>query len=155
AYRLVRQGLRSERYAALVLHLLAWIESRGWRRQDLADGSLALLSPLRPVACELLGKRARKARKPARRFAELDGEARHDFRIALKKLRSAAACLYGLYRPAVGRRYVKCVARLQDKLGLLNDLRTAEAMVEELAGSEAASPDVQHGAAVASGWLRS
>jgi inorganic triphosphatase YgiF len=154
AYDVLRVNLLSERYAGLVLELLTLIEARGWRQQEISDGSAALMSPLGGMAGDLLDRRLRKARKRARRFDELDPDARHDFRISLKKLRYAADSFRMLYKPATARRYVKRLACLQTGLGRLNDLHSAERLLDELAPAADAASALRHGADVASGWLR-
>lgn len=54
-------------------------------------------------------------------------------RIAAKKARYAAAFFLDLLPQGRSRRYLKCLSRLQSRLGALNDLAVADRLLEELA----------------------
>ena len=76
----------------------------------------------------------RQLRRSARRFAELDEEARHRLRKRVKRLRYALEFTRGLFEAKKLARLVKALAELQTRLGALNDagvalqaLRTAPA----------------------------
>jgi CHAD domain-containing protein len=58
--------------------------------------------------------------------------ARHELRIALKKLRYASEFFRSLYGRKDARRYLRRLSRLQDLLGALNDVATAGRVLQEL-----------------------
>lgn len=88
--------------------------------------------PLTEFAREQIVSHARKARKLARRHAELDATERHRLRIAGKKLRYSLE----FFAPLLPQRrlapYLLALSRMQDELGMINDQVTAEALIKEL-----------------------
>ena len=152
AYRLVQQTITAPRYTDFVLRLLTWTETRGWRQQAVSEASVNLLAPLGHLAAELLERRHRKARRLARRFDKLAPPERHQLRIALKKLRYALDSLQELYRPKPVQRYLRCLASLQDDLGIVNDIATMDGLLEDLQKSTAAGAAIRDGAALMQGW---
>lgn len=152
-YDLVRKTMDDPRYTALLLEVGGWIEGRRWRAEG-PDHAL-LNQPIRDLADTLLNKRHRKARKLGRDFATLHTEGRHEVRIALKKLRYAIDFLGSLYGPAKSKSYVKALARMQDDLGHLNDVATAETMLSELRSRRRAAETkeaLQRAAGTVIGW---
>ena len=131
AYRKAARAIRSTRYTGLMLRLLRWFESCGWRE---GDGGAGLGQPIDAIAARVLRDRRRVARKRSKGFGGQSAEERHRLRIALKKLRYGAELLASLYegRAAV-ERFVKRVKRLQDDLGRANDVRVGHDIVAELA----------------------
>jgi triphosphatase len=149
AYEQVRATLRGQDYADLVLQLVCWIERAGWRQNVDIDLLVTQRRPLVELAARNLDKRHRRARKRGRHFAALDAEARHEVRIALKKLRYAVDFFDRLYPERAARRYGKQLAKLQDELGYMNDAAVAHALVNELRA--AADPADREAAALAAG----
>lgn len=88
----------------------------------------------------------RAVRRDARRFAQLDDEARHTLRKRGKRLRYAIEFVGSLFDTRQAARFAKRLRRLQNRLGVLNDASTALA----LWSVEAAS---RPGNAFAVGWL--
>src|SRR5207244_2816775 len=78
-------------------------------------------------------KRDRQLRKRSKRLRQLAPADRHRARIAAKKLRYAAEFFAPLYREARAARYIDALARLQGALGKLNDLATADRLLDDLA----------------------
>lgn len=126
--------LREPRYAELMVQLNDWLGERRWR----PDGALAKDSPLAERAARAALPLLRKAEKRlARRIDGLeDGDApgRHRVRIAAKKARYAAEFFRDLLPTRRVKRYVGHLEKLQDRLGLLNDLAVADHLLEELKG---------------------
>jgi triphosphatase len=152
AYGLVQQTIATRRYTDVVLRLLTWTETRGWRQQAVSETSVDLLAPLGELAAELLERRHRKARRLARHFEALTPEERHGLRIAIKKLRYAVDSLQELYRPKAVRRYLRRLAGLQDDLGIVNDIATMDKLLEELQKMRGNGEALRHGAALMQGW---
>lgn len=131
----VRDVLASQRYADLALELAAWVERRGWR-EGAAPADEAVRrrqgEGIEAFARRVLKKRHRAVERRGRGFAGLDPEARHELRIALKKLRYGTDFLAGLFPGKRLDRHRKAVARMQDRLGHLNDVAVASRLVHEL-----------------------
>ena len=149
----VGEVLRSQRYARLVLTLGAWTSGRTWRNQPLSEGAASLFSPARDFAGALLERRLGKARRLGARIAESD-EARHALRIQLKKLRYTGEFFRDLYPVGGAKRFLRRVSRLQDALGHLNDVATAERILGTLLQRMGAERGAAHdrAAGYVEGW---
>jgi len=88
----------------------------------------------------------RQLRRSARRFAELDEEARHRLRKRVKRLRYALEFTRGLFEAKKLARLVKALSELQTRLGALNDAGVA---LQALRTAPATDPAVSF----ALGWL--
>lgn len=153
AYRAMREIMTSTRYTEIVLRMMEWVETRAWRRQEVSETSVLLLSPVGDLADGLIEKRYRKVRKLAKDFDRLDAEGRHTLRIALKKLRYGIDSFEPIYEWKPVARYVKRVSALQNDLGLLNDVATAEKLIGDLPKSTSGGDDPFRGATIMQGWL--
>jgi CHAD domain-containing protein len=83
-----------------------------------------------------------------------DAAARHEARIAAKKLRYASEFFLGLgpkARADLYRPFVKALAELQDRLGVLNDLAVAEPMVPGLLAGAKDAPRIAYAAGLIMG----
>jgi len=134
AYAAVAAALGSSRYSGLILELLRWRVLRAWRVQALDANSARLFQPIGDLAGELLGQAHRRARKRGRGFARLPVNERHRVRIAVKKLRYTVEFFDDLYGGPGQAHYLKRLMRLQDDLGHLNDVATAERLLGEVLG---------------------
>jgi len=154
AYGVMRETVASSDYTDFALGMMGWIETRGWRERTGAAAAALLRAPLGDMADELLERRHRKARKLAKRFTELDPAGRHKLRIALKKLRYAIDAMQRIYAAKPAKRHLKRLSRLQDDLGLLNDVATTDRLLRELVDAPASTGDPRRGAALVQGWYR-
>lgn len=155
AYGEVREALLSPRYADLVLGLAAWGARRGWREGADVDLRLRQHEPAAAFAAGVLERRRRKVLKRGRRFERLLPAERHRVRIALKKLRYGIDFFGDLFPRKRVRRFGKAAARMQDRLGHLNDVAVARRLVGEIVdglppGAEAAAVALGGGQLV--GW---
>ncbi len=150
----VRAALRSERYPRLVLLLGGWVARAGWRRQALSEEAALLFQPAETYAHLLLARRHRKSKRLGRDFEHASWEAKHALRIQLKKLRYATEFFQDLYAHKQVRPYIRRLARLQDGLGHLNDVATAERLLDELLQriGEETSADHHRAAGFVAGW---
>jgi triphosphatase len=116
----------SERFRALMIDAAAWVETGGWRTQHEAQ------APIRPFARHALKRHQKKLEKLGRTARGGDDGARHHLRIEAKKLRYAAEALTDLFGEKRANRYLRHVRDLQEALGALNDLVTAEPLIAAL-----------------------
>ncbi len=139
AYERLVAALTTPRARLLPLDLLAWVETGAWRRRKKAG------RPLADFASDRLDRRWRKVKHGAASLPGADDEARHDFRIEIKKLRYAVEFLAGLFadegRAKKLKAFRSALERLQEELGALNDAATGATMLAEAGlepGGEAA-----------------
>jgi CHAD domain-containing protein len=86
AYDAALAALDSERFRGAMLNLVAWIATGDWRREH----AEAAAQPVTAFAASALDRFWRKVKKGGRGLGTIGDEARHDVRIAGKKLRYAA-----------------------------------------------------------------
>ncbi|MBY0437279.1 MAG: CHAD domain-containing protein, partial [Burkholderiales bacterium] len=110
---------------------------------------------IRRFAAGTLDRRHRAVIAIGGRPSGLDIEARHELRIAVKKLRYAAesfATLGGGKAEKAAGSYLAAISRLQQSLGILNDMATAERLVSPgPAGAFEGAID-EAGLALLAGW---
>jgi triphosphatase len=115
-----------ERFRILMIDATGWVETGAWISADAAQ------EPARAFAARTLDHRLDKLLKRGRKLADRDDAARHEARIEAKKLRYAAEGFAGLWPEKKTDRFVERVKHLQDALGALNDLATAEPLLASL-----------------------
>jgi inorganic triphosphatase YgiF len=131
AYAQAVRVVRSRRYTALLLHLLRWFGSCGWRSATVAR---ALDQPIGNLSGAVLDRRLRAVKRRSKGFAGQSARQRHRLRIALKKLRYATEVLAELYPAKACEGFGTRLKRLQDDLGDANDVRVGRDIVADLAG---------------------
>lgn len=84
----------------------------------------------------------------------LDVEARHELRLALKKLRYAADFFAGLYPRKAAKKGLKVLAALQEALGGFNDAASVDAILARVvaAAPSVRRPALERAALFVSGW---
>ena len=82
-------------------------------------------------AAKALDRRRKRLLKLAADLKGVDDQARHDARIAAKKLRYAAEAFAPLF-DADAKPFIKSVKQLQEELGALNDAAVAAELVARL-----------------------
>jgi CHAD domain-containing protein len=87
AYQSADAAIRSPEYTAALLKLSLWFTSCSWRNQPVSQQSALLMASIGTVAPSLIDRRYKKVKKAADRFDEFTPRQRHEFRIAVKKLR--------------------------------------------------------------------
>jgi len=133
AYAHAKEALRSHRYAESVQKLSRWFEARSWRDRPASEHSALLYASIADVAPRLIERRWRKTRKRSKRFAKLTQIERHQLRIALKQLRYIIEFVGALFHGHEVKAMMKRLKPLQEKLGHLNDVRTAVRLIKEIA----------------------
>ncbi|MGA0602612.1 CHAD domain-containing protein [Caulobacter sp. KR2-114] len=135
AYARAHAAAESERFRALVMDILVWIEVGPWTRRK-AEGAAARDRSLADFADKALGRRRRKVLKRCGDLAGMSREARHHLRIDCKKLRYAADALSALSdKPRRVDAFINALKALQDRLGELNDIATGETLARGLTAS--------------------
>ncbi|GAB6052126.1 inorganic triphosphatase [Magnetospira thiophila] len=135
AYARANAAILSKRYTDLLIDLGEWIQVRGWQDQKLSPLSAQLFFRVGKIANRLLHKRYRNVLKIGKGFEGLSTEARHEVRIAMKKLRYATEFLSSLYPKDDVGPYVGALKTMQDGLGLMNDISVMRDLLGGLAGS--------------------
>lgn len=157
AYAAVRGVLDHPDTTALRLRLARWIDATAWAdagAPPMEEGAPTLAGPLHVLAARVMHRRWTATVKRSRHFARLDAPARHELRIALKKLRYATEFFRDLLPARPARRFIEQLSRVQDKLGHLNDVATLEAMITTLDAAPAVTdaPDWRVGMGMVLGW---
>ena len=96
--------------------------------------------PLKEFANERITHHAKRAKKLAVRHTDLTPDERHRMRISFKKLRYTLEFFAPLVANKHLTRYLMALSRLQDELGLINDLATAEALINEALAKRPVGP---------------
>lgn len=143
-------AVASVRYSRLMLGLVGWLQASGWHASldDLARAALGC--PLPKRASQILLRRHEKLLTRCKRLAHGTAEQRHRIRIAAKKARYATEFFLSLLSAPRAKRYIKCLAGLQDALGGLNDAAVADRLLREI---EDLHPELASSAHFARGYL--
>lgn len=127
----LRAALRDPRYESLIQDIAAWLEQHAWR-QTMDDKQRARLEqPILDFATPLLERDHRRVVKRSDTFAELTAVKRHALRIRIKELRYALDFFAGLYSAPMVKAYLSALARLQDSLGIMNDIAVTQRLLDE------------------------
>jgi len=118
--------IHSHTYARLLSEALVWVATPN-------QNMPALNAPATQVANAILAKRHERLLRVGKGLKTLNIEQRHMLRIAIKKARYAAEFFAELYPAKNTRLYLRCLKTLQESLGHLNDLATAERLMADLA----------------------
>ena len=146
-HRTLREALDDPRYRQLTRGLAAWLDDRVWRDGPDDERRKRLARPALDFATPLLDRDHRQVTNRGEAFAELSAEERHALRIRIKALRYALDFFASLYPAPAVKSYLSALARLQDSLGLMNDIAVARRLLDE-AGLRAVSAARQ----VIDGW---
>jgi triphosphatase len=153
AYTAARSTIASRRYSEAILKTVRWFETHRWRDQPVSEHSAPLFSTIAEIAPPLIERRWHQAMKRCKHFAGSSLDERHRLRIALKKLRYTIELLESLFEAGSVKALVKRLKGLQEDLGHLNDVDTAQRLIKELARpAEHDISDVGVAAGVVIGW---
>lgn len=130
-HRTLREALADPRYQNLTRDLAAWLNDRPWRECLDDKRRERLAQPAVDFATALLGRDQRRVEKQGEAFAELSAVERHRLRIRIKELRYALDFFASLYPAPVVKAYLSALARLQDSLGIMNDIAVARRLLDE------------------------
>jgi CHAD domain-containing protein len=122
----VAEAVASVRFRDLLIEVTGWVDTGEWLSHAPSG------EPARPFAARALQSRRRKLMKDGRGLSKLSDHDRHQVRIDAKKLRYAAEGFQALFGRKAAGRFIKPLKALQDELGALNDVATAEALIVSL-----------------------
>ncbi|MDE2365549.1 MAG: CYTH and CHAD domain-containing protein [Betaproteobacteria bacterium] len=135
------RAVDSRHYTELMLKLGVWLSAESWLApEDSASaghraGSGSGMSVME-FAGALLTHRHRQLKKRGKKLDSLDAPQLHALRIIAKKQRYAAEFFAGLYPRKEARQYIQSLSRLQDVLGVMNDVVVVEKLLSELSFEE-------------------
>jgi triphosphatase len=132
AYNAARKTIETRQYAETILKLARWFEARGWRDQQVSEHCAPLFASIADLAPSLIERHWRKTRRRSKDFGKLSQVERHKVRISLKKLRYTLEFLGELFDADAVSTMLKPVKRLQEDLGRLNDICTAQNLIKEI-----------------------
>lgn len=118
----VAQAVASARFRDLLIEVTGWVDTGDWLQGEAAQATAV------PFAAKALQRRRRNMLQHGRDLAELTDAERHRVRIDAKKLRYAAEGFQTLFGKKAGERFIDRLKDLQDELGALNDLATAQTL---------------------------
>lgn len=129
--------LAAPQSARFVEDLRCFADMRGWRTQIDHETCARLDQPAKKFVARVLGREDRKCRKMGARIATFDEDQRHRLRIRFKHLRYGVDTFGKIAggrkrRSSVLAGYTGVIAKIQNQLGLFNDLATAFRIVESL-----------------------
>lgn len=150
-YEQARAALDGRQATEMALQMGHWIALRGWRQQPYSPTVEWLDRPMVDLADQLLQRRLRAVLKRGRGFAGLGADARHEVRIAMKKLRYAVDFCAPLYPSPATKLFFKYLKRLQSLLGHLQDQAMTEAALSRLVG-DGADAMLQRAVGLVAGW---
>ena len=136
SYASLRQYLAGPGFREITIRLAALAALRPWEATAAGaeEQSAVLAQPLADFAAHALARRLARAEEAGETLATLTGAELHALRIRLKRLRYTAEFFAPLYPARPARRFIRRLARLQDRLGRLNDATVADALLGQLDG---------------------
>ena len=153
AGRRARSAVRSRRYHRLQLALAAWLVGGPGPGALDEVARAALGAPVLEFARVVLEARHARMRKRGRKISSLSAAELHRLRIATKKFRYAADFFAGLYDGRRARAMLKCLSRLQNILGAINDAATVGNLMSGLPRGMAARQAAE-AKGILLGWSR-
>lgn len=149
-YKQVRELLENPATTRFLLRAEAFTARRGWRGGLPTELLPRLAEPTKTFGTENLERLYRKVRKRGRHLASLPAHDRHLVRIELKKLRYASEFFGNLFEPRGRvRNFNRAASALQDELGKLNDMATAEGLAIRL---QCGTPEALRALGIVLGW---
>lgn len=130
----VQEALQTQSFQRLLLRFGMWMHGSYWEQ-----GTNAGTANLSHFATSILQRRSRQLHKYGKRLyraneslAEAGASDLHALRIACKKLRYSVEFFSALYAADRAKPYLAALIKLQDTLGVLNDIAVARRLLDEL-----------------------
>jgi CHAD domain-containing protein len=129
AYVVARKALKGSKTTKFIADLRKTIAARDWTPAPGAQDP----GSAREFAKEALSRLRKRVLKKSKGLAKLTPDERHAARIALKKARYGAEFFESLFsRRAEARDYSAALAKMQDGLGVFNDMEMANALLDDI-----------------------
>ncbi len=125
----LRQALVDPQLNTFLLQLGELSQSDAWKENLGVLQADQLNLPIEEFAQNALAKRWKACEKRAQDLQDLTVEQRHELRKSLKKMRYTVEFFSPLYASEELRLFLKCLKRLQNTFGYLNDVAMAERLV--------------------------
>lgn len=127
----MQASLASQDFQRLMLRVGYWMQGSYWHESPVESGA-----SLAAFAAHLLEKRSRQVKRRGRQMTQGDAaeseKLMHALRISCKKLRYSAEMFGPLFGTGKTSRYLAGLTRLQDIMGILNDIGIAYRLLDEL-----------------------
>jgi triphosphatase len=131
----LRAFLGSIDFHRLGIELACLASGNDWQETLGEEEQAELALSLQQFAAKVLDRRLKRLLQVETALAELEPSALHAFRLVAKRLRYAAEIFAPLYPGKSTNRYLRRLSDLQDRLGMLNDVSVAQALLDELGAS--------------------
>jgi triphosphatase len=131
AYTNVREALRSQNYSRMLLSLGFWLMEHSWRQKMEKTALQNLEQPAIEFANQILNQHLHSIKTQGQTLAQLELEALHELRIAIKQMAYGSRFFIELYPRELARPYTKTLSTLQDELGILNDGHVASDLLNK------------------------
>jgi triphosphatase len=132
AYAALREWLGGVEFRRLGLALAGLAGGRAWQTALDPGQAETLGLSLEAFAARALARRLHRLAAAGEAIEHLDPEALHAIRLRAKRMRYVAEVFAPLYPGKATRRFMRRLARLQDRLGRLNDSSVADALLAEM-----------------------
>lgn len=123
----MRTILAAQDFSRLLLRVGCWMQGSYWQEEQGGE-----MSSLSDFARHILEKRSKQVSRIGRQLEEGDEGQLHALRIACKKLRYSTEMFASLYGTDMTGRHVTAMSRLQDIMGVLNDITVARRLLGEM-----------------------
>ncbi len=144
AYGAVESALASEQVRHLIIDFVQWLGAGAWLEDSTRRKARDEQAPI--FAASALRQFRRKLKKQGEGLRHISDEKRHDIRKMAKKLRYASEFFAALFpgHPQERRheKFVRSLAKLQEKLGELNDLASTHEVLHHLGLAD--EPEASH-----------
>jgi CHAD domain-containing protein len=150
AYAGLREWLRGVEFRRLALALAGLAGGRAWQTALDPEQAETLGLGLEAFASRALARRLHRLAAAGEAIEHLDPKSLHAIRLRAKRMRYVAEVFAPLYPGKATRRFMRRLARLQDRLGRLNDSSVADALLAEMG---AGSGGRAHAAGLVRGFL--
>ena len=127
-FKEMQEAIISQRYHSLLLTLSSWLESERWLKQHNKADHFKLLK----FSKKSFNKFYKRLMQNKLGFKEMQPEDRHKVRINAKKLRYSMEFFYNLYPSKEIGKFIRKLAKLQDSLGLMNDISVTGVLLESI-----------------------
>lgn len=150
AYTALRAWLRGPDFRHLAILLATLAEGTAWTTAGEAAQQEALGLKLETFAAQALKRRLRRLTEAGDTIDHLDPAALHLIRLRAKRMRYAAEIFAPLFPRKATARFLRRLAAVQDRLGILNDGAVADTLLTDLG---ATSGSRAHAAGLVRGFL--